>query len=709
MKKRAIRNLALFLMLFGGVALFIQGCGGGETSTTPTVGDETSQDTSGDDTTTENNDDSTTADTSGDESTATEEPDTTPADDSTSEPTDTTASTEEVRNPTKIVYAPTSEILDSLDPAFVYDSGSGMVIVNVYDNLVFYDGPHPDKFVPMIATDVPSLENGLLQDNSTTYVFPVRSGIKYHYGPITGADGNIIPGSGELTAEDVVYSFQRALLQDRVGGPMWMMWESLFGYSSLLDMARAIEVENGIIGTISNLDGVSDAALLEVCNRVQGAVYQDAENAVFKLDKPFMPFMQIVAGYWGAVLDREFMIAEINDPDAGIVKNADWDGTCETWRGFYDPLIEESSIFDVANGTGPYMLERWRKEEELVLTRNEDYWRERPAYIEQVVIEATSEWASRLLKLQQGDADIITVRTANRDQVQPLIDQGLVTLYPDLPSNGMYFWKVNQDVNMENNPYVGSGQLDGDGVPADFFADIDVRKGFGYVIDYETFAVEINGGDGTRAWNIIPSNVAGFNSEQEFFTFDLAKSEEHFRKAFNGELWEKGFKLTMPYVPGASVVPNLDRLMALYLSEMNPKFQLIPQDFQGTQISRDDEQGKVPLDFSSWGEDYHDAHNWAFPIMHNRGYYANTMSMDADLQARIDEIIEAARNEPDLATREALYFELQAINFDEALSIPLIETRSKRYLRSWMKNFMYNSAYPNDFYFWQYTKEGATN
>lgn len=741
MKIWPMRNLLLFVILFSGIALVLQGCGGGSTSTdepdtTTQTQEETTQDTSADtedttdttattdtateDTATETTDESTPTDTTSTPDSTAESPNISAGDvacnwgfrspyELSTAPVPVVAATQGIRNPDKFVYATNGSVFDSLDPAYAYDSGSGMGIFNIYDFLVFYDGPYPDRFVPMLATDVPSIENGLMCDNSTTYIFPIKEGIKFHYGPVTDADGNVIPGSGEVRPDDVVYSFRRAMLQDAAGGPTWMYWESLFGYSSLLDMGRAIEAANGNVGAISEVAGLSAETKVDICNRVKNAIYEESGSAVFKLDQPFAPFMQIVGGYWGAVLDREFMMAAIDDPDAGIVKAADWDESCDTWEQFYDPLKEDSTIYDIANGTGPYKLERWRKEEEIVLVRNDEYWRERPAYIEQVVIERTTEWAARLLKLQQGDADYITVRTANRDQVQPLIDQGMVTLYDKLNTNTVYFWKLNQNLNMENNPYVGSGELDGEGIPADFFADVDVRKGFGYLIDYDTFVTDINGGDGSRAPGFMPQSISDFNTEQEYFTFDLEKAEEHFKLAFDGRLWEVGFKFISPHVPAASVVPNLSRLMSHHLAEINPKFQLVVQDFQSTQISEDDRQGKVPLDFSAWSEDYHDAHNWVFPILHERGFYANTMSMEPALQMRLNQIIEEARNEPDLERRKELYYELQKIHFDEALSLPLVEYEQKRYLRSWLKGFMHNPGYPNSFYFWQYRKEGATN
>jgi len=52
-----------------------------------------------------------------------------------------------------------------------------------------------------------------------TYIFPIRKGVKFHNG-------------NPLTPEDVKYSFERGLLYDPDGGPMWMLWYAIFGFHS---------------------------------------------------------------------------------------------------------------------------------------------------------------------------------------------------------------------------------------------------------------------------------------------------------------------------------------------------------------------------------------------------------------------------------------------------------------------------------------------
>ena len=125
----------------------------------------------------------------------------------------TGAAAQEIKNPDTIIET-TIGTVDSLDPAWAYDTASGEVIFNIYETLIFWDGTRTDKFVPMLATKVPSVENGLISEDGLTYTFPIRKGVKFHNGE-------------PLTPEDVEYSFERAMVQDRDGGPVSVSYTHL--------------------------------------------------------------------------------------------------------------------------------------------------------------------------------------------------------------------------------------------------------------------------------------------------------------------------------------------------------------------------------------------------------------------------------------------------------------------------------------------------
>ncbi len=110
------------------------------------------------------------------------------------------ADTTEVKNPGVFVHSLGGEP-ETLDPAAATDGGFGnRAIIQMYDFLV--DLP-PDSAVPipMISTEVPTEENGLVSEDGLTYTFPIREGVTFH-------DGT------DLTADDVKYSWDRVIEMD---------------------------------------------------------------------------------------------------------------------------------------------------------------------------------------------------------------------------------------------------------------------------------------------------------------------------------------------------------------------------------------------------------------------------------------------------------------------------------------------------------------
>jgi peptide/nickel transport system substrate-binding protein len=65
----------------------------------------------------------------------------------------------EVKNPDTFVLADIGSV-ETIDPAKCYDTAGSGKIWTVYETLVFFDGPHTGKYAPILATKVPTVENG---------------------------------------------------------------------------------------------------------------------------------------------------------------------------------------------------------------------------------------------------------------------------------------------------------------------------------------------------------------------------------------------------------------------------------------------------------------------------------------------------------------------------------------------------------------------
>lgn len=188
---------------------------------------------------------------------------------------------------------------DTLDIHQAYDTVSGEIIYNVYESLIAYKKNSLTEFEPRLSTEVPTVKNGLIKDGGKTYVFPIRKGVKFHNG-------------NPLTPEDVEYSFERGLLYDPSGGPMWMLWNAIFGVNSLNEL-----IQNYVGKPVSEIfkDGEPlpqfKDKLVELYTKViDPAIEVEGDNVVFRLVKPYGPFLTVMAHTvgWSAVLDKETSI-----------------------------------------------------------------------------------------------------------------------------------------------------------------------------------------------------------------------------------------------------------------------------------------------------------------------------------------------------------------------------------------------------------------
>jgi len=555
-----------------------------------------------------------------------------------------------IKNPDLFVQATIGDA-QTLDPVQAYDTASGEVIFNVYENLIAYDGPRIDRFVPLLATKVPSVENGLIQtlpDGTMTITFPIRQGVKFHNG-------------NPLTPEDVAYSFRRLMTHSHPDSPAWILLEDLLGVYDLGDLAAEVGDDRA-------------------CEMVKEAVSVQGQNVVFKLPQPSATFLARIAhgASWGAIVDREFTI-----------ERGGWDEDCAHWRDFYQLEKEDLPLHDVANGTGPFKLERWVPGEEIVLVRNEDYWRE-PAQLKRVVIKIVEEFGTRKLMLEQGDADIIDVDRQYIPQMEGL--PGVRTVYnlPSLANTAIFF---NYDIPTEGNPNVGSGKLDGQGIPPDFFTDIDVRKGFNYAFDWETYIREVWLGEAVQARGPIPQALAPYyNPENPVYRYDPEKAKEHLKRAWDGQLWEVGFQFTVIYNAGNEQRRLAAEILKDGLEKLNDKFQVEVRAEPWPTFLDNFRARRIPLFIIGWLADFPDPHNFVHPYMHSQGSFAVRQSLSKI--ANYDDLIERAVRETDPEKRRELYYELQRRAYEDAIDIFLVDAYGRHWERTWVSGWLYNPMWP---------------
>ncbi len=551
-----------------------------------------------------------------------------------------------------LLYAHMGEIV-TLDPVYPYDAITQGMLLNVYETLIRFKGSSLTVFEPLLASKVPSTQNGLASADGLTFKFPVQKNVKFQNGD-------------QLTPEDVKYSLLRFMFTDPTGGPASLLLEPVFGLASS-----------------RGADGKTAVTKAEF----EGAVKVQGDAVVVRLKRPFAPFLSIVAR-WSYVMDKKW-----------CVSRGEWDGAYETIPAFSNRPKERSGLFNAANGTGPFLVGRWDSNtKQAALGANPRYWG-KPPHLKRIIMKTVQEFGTRRLMLEAGDADIIDLPRPYEPQVRGL--KGVV-LYDDLPrlmTDPVFFFTFN--VNPVANPDIGSGKLDGEGIPPDFFSNLDVRKAFEYSFDYNGYLKDGLKGKATLAKGSIPPGIAGYNPATPGYEFNRTRADEYFRKAYNGEVWNKGFRFTLTYNTGGDVRQLACEVLKRGVEAINPRFHVDLRGVDWPVYLEKTQNRKMPLFTRGWTGDYPDAHNFIFPFYHSKGRYAIAQAYS---NPALDKQIEAAVTEISPAKRAAMYAKIQRAAYDDAVQIYTVHPRGLYAARDTLKGF-YDNAVFMGIYFYPLSKQ----
>jgi len=543
----------------------------------------------------------------------------------------------DIKNPDTFIIG-TIGTIDSLDPAYAYDTRSGEQIQSIYETLILYDGESITEYVGVLADEWTISEDGM------TYRFHIREGVTFHNG-------------NTLTPSDVVYSFHRGMVQDYGAGPQWMIFESLFGgaYYSSRDIDPLMPL---------------DVLMAPVVDTGDGWVQ-------FNLPMPFEPFMQVITQTWACIVDEQWSIEQ-----------GDWDGTQASYEALNDPDSGASPLNSVTNGTGAFSLEHWQPAIEISLLRFDDYWGDAPA-MERIITKMIDEWTTRKLELIAGDLDYAYVP---RQYIGELEGIDTLLVYQDLPTmtNDSFFFQF--DISPEST-MVGSGQMDGAGIPLDFFTDLDVRMGFNYAFDWDTYIDDAMLGELTQRGSALIEGNSFFDPDAPAYSLDLVLAEEHLRAAWGGAVWENGFTITLAYNSGNDTRKIACEILQANLFALNEDFRVNIQVMQWSSLLRGMYSQLLPMFQIGWAADYPDAHNFVFPYMHSQGTFSGWQNYN---NPEADALIEAGIASLDPVEREAIYRALDVLYHADAPGIMIGQAVGRRYFQDWVTGYIFNPTNPSN-------------
>lgn len=228
--------------------------------------------------------------------------------------------------------------LITLDPAVVYEYSGILIARNVYETLVTFVGADMQTIKPGLADSWETKDAG----DHWELTFKLHPGNKF-------ASGN------PITADDVVYSFNRELAIQPPPPPSFLFTDVA---SLTADSVKAV----------------------------------DPETVQINLPKTASPgaFLAILTNNIASVVDSKEVQAHETNGDNGTA-----------W------------LLDHSAGSGAYVIDHWTKDVEVLLTANPNFSGPKPA-LTSVLIRHVPESANQLTELQQGDADIALNLTAEQ-------------------------------------------------------------------------------------------------------------------------------------------------------------------------------------------------------------------------------------------------------------------------------------------------------
>lgn len=388
----------------------------------------------------------------------------------------------------------------TLDPQIGYFTVDSEVLQNTMQTLLMYNGTSVSSFLPQLATHVPSVSNGEINNNTATY-----TGVNQITGQPFG-QVSLVPYQN--------YTFKvraNATWQDGTHVSAWDVYTTL---------VRDLLFMNASPGTGAFIFGeyylpFPYASTGSFANITNNMTVDNSTNSItihfqhaMTPQLVFQTLSQTSASY---VVDAAWL-AQHND--AITYSPAGFAAYAKTGNlGSYNTYVQENVM-----ANGPYEVSYYLPGSEIVLTKNPDYVAPGPWYpapsIANIVINWLASPTTQYLALKSGEAQIGNIPTSLWSEVQQMTSAGIMQQLNASPTLGIYFEAFNSWTNTtiaQNNGY----QVN---MPTHLFASVKVRKAFNYAFNltnylaYDVGNVTYNTPFGNAYQGMIPKGMSFFKS-----------------------------------------------------------------------------------------------------------------------------------------------------------------------------------------------------
>ncbi len=320
-------------------------------------------------------------------------------------------------------------------------------------------------------------------------------------------------------------------------------------------------------------------------------------------------------------------------------------------------LAEKSKAFaEHPIGSGPFVLTSWKRNAELVMSRNPYYWKIAPdgkplPYLDAVKFVNIPDDATRVLKLKAGEVDAVEFVPYSRAAELKADPKLNMVLFPAAQIN--YF-------AMNTRPTLKDGSKN----PLN---DVRVRQALNYATDKEAIIQVVSYGTGTPQQSFMPMSTPLAVGNGPLYPYDITKA----KKLLADAGYPKGFEVTCMVLAGSAddtaKVASLQQMWADV--GVTLKAEQLESATRLARYAASDYQMRTGL----WTNDINDPNEITSVI----AYYPTRQSARTGWQSkRVDELFEMSQEELDPAKRAAEYAEIQKIYAEAA---PIIFTMEVPY------------------------------
>ncbi|MFI3212370.1 MAG: ABC transporter substrate-binding protein [Eubacteriales bacterium] len=288
-------------------------------------------------------------------------------------------------------------------------------------------------------------------------------------------------------------------------------------------------------------------------------------------------------------------------------------------------------------GTGSYCMEEWVQDDHITLIANEYYYGEQPK-TQTIKFLTVSDDNSRIMMLKAGEVDIITeVPYSNMEDINN--------------TDGL----IGVGISSTKNQYIIFNHTANDAL-----GSTEVRQALLYATDKQLIVDMILYGYGSEAVSYMPQNGLYWNDEIVPVEYDTEKALELMAEAG----YPDGFEIEVLIQSGNDTYAQIATILKDMWAKVGIDLTITTLDSAAVWDLESTLQHDMIL--SGWSDDLPDpsqlgAYWWDYSA--SQCYFTGYDNVE------IQELFAASQIETDEAEREAMYYELQQIFYDEVVAI----------------------------------------